>query len=135
MCETITHGAVSVNENLWQCHRWLLALPEATEKRQPWRMEIVEFAEITRRVRRRNAGDLFRPTLCIPEKTHLVVLEGAPAVSVEELRPIVLAWARDKAGPTAEFLVAWPEKDGFRIGRRADGKLEEQVFHWDASLQ
>ncbi|MBA4147480.1 MAG: hypothetical protein H0X66_05140 [Verrucomicrobia bacterium] len=92
-------------------------------------MTIDDFASITRRIIERDGFDGYLPTLCLPSRRHIAVLEGVPDEQQKEIRRIALAWAADKAKADEEFLLAFKEDaDHFRVIRRFRGQDEEQVF-------
>jgi len=92
-------------------------------------MTIEDFAEITQRVIRKDGFDGFMPTLCLPERKHITVLEGVPDEKQSEMRSISLALARRRADAQEEFLLAFREDDvSFRIIRSFRGKICERVF-------
>jgi hypothetical protein len=92
-------------------------------------VSIEDFAEITRRVIRKNGFDDFMPTLCLPEQKHITVLEGVPEGKRSEMRTISLELAQRRADRKEEFLLAFREDDSsFRIVRRFKGKIRERVF-------
>jgi hypothetical protein len=93
------------------------------------RLDIAAFAEITRRVIARDGFDSYLPTLCLPARKHISVLEGIPAKKLERVRDIALAWAEEKAGPDAEYFLAYKEDaDRFRIVHRHSAGREERLF-------
>jgi len=92
-------------------------------------MRLEDFAEITQRVIRKDGFDGFLPTLCLPERNHVAVLEGVPEEKRPEIRSISLAWARDQAAEQEEFLLALREDEAsFRVIRSYKGEIYERVF-------
>jgi len=92
-------------------------------------MCLEDFAEITQRIIRKDGFDDFLPTLCLPERQHIAVLEGVPEEKQQEIRSVSLAWARDKATGQEEFLIAFREdEESFRIIRSFRGEISERVF-------
>ncbi|MCO5052544.1 MAG: hypothetical protein M9920_09590 [Verrucomicrobiae bacterium] len=92
-------------------------------------MRLEDFAEITQRIIQKDGFDGFLPTLCLPERRHITVLEGVPDEKQPELRSISLAWAKDKATGEEEFLLAFREDSvSFRVIRSFRGELDERVF-------
>jgi hypothetical protein len=92
-------------------------------------MRLEDFAETTQRVIRKDGFDGFLPTLCLPERDHIAVLEGVPEEKQPHIRSISLAWARDKATDQEEFLLAFREDDAsFRVIRSYRGEISERVF-------
>ncbi len=99
----------------------------------PRTMTLDEFAELTRRIVRRDGFDGFAPTACFPERAEVRVLDGLPhGVDVEEA---ARSWALEKADSTEEVLVAFrvgPER--FKIIRRAEGCFENKTFDVEATV-
>ena len=92
-------------------------------------MHLEDFAEITQRVIQKDGFDGFLPTLCLPERQHITVLEGVPEDRQPEIRSVSLAWARDKATEQEEFLLAFREDEAsFRVIRSYRGEISERVF-------
>jgi hypothetical protein len=92
-------------------------------------LDIAAFAEITRRVIARDGFDGYLPTLCLPGRNHITVLEGIPEEKLEHVRDIAIDWAAEKAGPDEEFFLAYKEDaGGFRVVHRFTGGTEERLF-------
>lgn len=92
-------------------------------------MRLEDFAKITQRIIQKDGFDGFLPTLCLPERQHITVLEGVPEEKQPEIRSISLAWAKDKATGQEEFLLAFREGGvSFRVIRSFRGELDERVF-------
>ena len=91
--------------------------------------DIAAFAEITRRVISKDGFDGYLPTLCLPERKHITVLEGIPPEKLGCVREIAIEWAAKKAGPDGEFFLAYKEDaERFRIVHRFNGGTEERLF-------
>ena len=92
-------------------------------------MNISEFASMTRRVIQRDGIDGYLPTLCIPRRRLVSVLEGAPDASMEETKRAALDWANNKTEPGEDYFLAFKESaTSFRIVHRHDGNVEEESF-------
>ncbi len=119
-------GASRFAQSKYERHRRLAPVADLSVRR---RMTIDDFASITRRIIERDGFDGYLPTLCLPSRRHIAVLEGVPDEQQKEIRRIALAWAADKAKADEEFLLAFKEDaDHFRVIRRFRGQDEEQVF-------
>lgn len=69
------------------------------------------------------------PTLCLPEQSKVMALEGIPKEEESNLRQISLDWAIQCAKDEEEFLVAFREgPEHFRIIRRFQGALSEALY-------
>ena len=92
-------------------------------------MEIAAFAEITYHVLKETPLEKYIPTLCLPERSQILALEGVPESEETRIREIAVDWAQSTAKGEEEFLVAFRDGDGyFRIIRRSDGKLQEALY-------
>ncbi len=92
-------------------------------------LDIAAFAEITRRVIEKDGFDGYLPTLCVPARKHMSVLEGIPIEKLGQLRDIALSWAERKAGADVEFFLAYKEDaERFRIVHRFSDGTEERLF-------
>ena len=98
--------------------------------RRPTALET--FAEITRRVIRKDGFEGSLPTVLLPARREVRVLEGIPAdVAHEEA---ALRWADGTAQPGEEYLVAFKVSPSqFKVVRRAGGVREEGLFDLDAA--
>jgi hypothetical protein len=89
-------------------------------------MTVEEFAEITRRVISRDGFATYQPTVCIPGRRPVLVIEGVPPVP--DLETALLEWCRDNAGEE-ECLVAFKVSDqAFKVVRRDGETVESDVF-------
>jgi hypothetical protein len=92
-------------------------------------LDIAAFAEITRRVIARDGFDGYLPTLCLPGRKHITVLEGIPPEKLEHVRDIAIKWAAEKANPDEEFFLAYKEDaEQFRVVHRFSDGTEERLF-------
>jgi hypothetical protein len=92
-------------------------------------MEITAFAEMTYEVLKETPLDRYIPTLCLPERGHILALQGVPDEEEARLREIALEWAEATAKTGEEFLVAFRDGDGyFRVIRRAEGAIKEALY-------
>lgn len=92
-------------------------------------MELAAFAEITFQVLKDTPLEKYMPTLCLPERSQILALQGVPASEEPRIREIALDWAQSTAKEEEEFLVAFRDGDGyFRVIRRSDGKLQEALY-------
>ena len=92
-------------------------------------MSIEQFAEITRKVIARDGFDGFLPTLCLPVRRHIAVLEGAPTDSGADMRSIALKWVSEKISSDEEYLIAIKESsESFLIIRHVGLKTEEKLY-------
>ena len=78
-------------------------------------LDIAAFAEITRRVIARDGFDGYLPTVCVPARKHISVLESIPPEKLDHVREIAISWAEKKAKPDEEYFLAYKEgADSFR---------------------
>lgn len=93
------------------------------------KLDMQGFAEITQRVIARDGFDRYLPTLCLPERQHLAVLEGVPEEKQSEIRTIAISWANKKANATEEYFLAYKQdSERFRIIHRHAEGVEEDAF-------
>ncbi len=84
-----------------------------------------DFAAITQRVIADQGFEEFQPTACFPSRRDIRALAGVPAD--EDIRKIVIEWAKEIADLDEEFLVAFKTSDNtFRVVR-IQGTLEEEA--------
>lgn len=92
-------------------------------------MRLEDFAEITLRAIHKDGFHGFLPTLCLPERQHIAVLEGVPEQKQIDIRAVSLTWAKERATEQEEFLLAFREDDvSFRVIRSFRGEISERVF-------
>jgi len=92
-------------------------------------MNIQEFAEMTNRIIARDGFDNYLPTLCIPMKRYITVLEGVPEDEQIHIREIALEWAEEKTEPSEEYFLVYKENsESFRIIHQYEGGTEEKSF-------
>lgn len=92
-------------------------------------MDIDDFAKITQRIIANKGFDDYLPTLCLPERQHVMVLEGIPMEKLLHIREIALTWADEKAKPGEEYFLAYKEDTNrFRIVHRHDNGTEENCY-------
>jgi len=92
-------------------------------------LNISGFAEITRRVIARDGFDGYLPTLCLPERKNIKVLEGIPESNFDEMRAIALEWADEAANHDEEYFLAYKEdSERFRVLHRDAEGTEEESF-------
>ncbi len=84
-----------------------------------------DFAAITQRVVAEQGFQEFQPTACFPSRRELRALAGVPAD--EDIRKIVIEWAKGIADPDEEFLVAFKTSDNTFKVVRLEGTLEEEA--------
>ena len=92
-------------------------------------MDIPAFAEITYSVLKDTPLKDYIPTLCLPERSAILALQGIPEEEEPRIRDIALDWAESTATEGEEYLVAYRDGDGyFRIIRRHEGLLKEALY-------
>jgi len=85
--------------------------------------------EITRGIIQEQGLAGFLPTLCLPKRQELAVLQGIPQDQEADVRTIALDWAKGKVDGNEEFLLAFREgASGFRVLRCLNGKISEELF-------
>lgn len=88
-------------------------------------MTLSDFAAITQRVIADQGFEEFQPTACFPSRRDVRALAGVPVD--EDVRTIVIEWAKGIAEPGEEFLVAFKTSHNtFKVVRLA-GPLEEEA--------
>ena len=91
-------------------------------------MDIEEFAKITHSIIAKDGFDDFLPTLCIPERREISVLEGAPE-DFNNIKEKSLIWSEDKTNPEEEYLLAIKTNENeFTIIKRQYNAMTEMVF-------
>jgi hypothetical protein len=99
-------------------------------------LDIAGFAEIIRRVIARDGLDDYLPTLCVPARKHISVLENIPPEKLERVREIAMTWAEKKAKPDQEYFLAYKEDaDRFRVVHRFSDGTEERLFSAHPALE
>ncbi len=99
-------------------------------------LDIAAFAEITRRVIARDGFDGYLPTVCVPARKHISVLESIPPEKLDHVREIAIAWAEKKAKPDEEYFLAYKEgADSFRVVHHFSGGAEERLFSAHTTLE
>jgi hypothetical protein len=98
--------------------------------------DIAAFAEITRRVIARDGFDGYLPTICVPARKYISVLEGIPPDKLDHVREIAIAWAEKKAKPEEDYFLAYKEDDDrFRVVHHFSGGAEERLFSAHPALE
>lgn len=91
-----------------------------------------DFAAITQRVVAEQGFDEFQPTACFPSRRDIRALAGVP--EDEDVRTIVIDWARGIADPGEEFLVAFKTSHNtFKVVRLEGAVQEEADFQVEAA--
>jgi hypothetical protein len=85
------------------------------------------FLQATRRTIRQSGLDSFMPTLLLPDREHLAVLEGIP--QGEDQAAIARKWATAQAGSGNPYMLAFRvDETHFSIVRFIGGVLSEDVY-------
>lgn len=87
---------------------------------------IDHFVNMTRRIIVQDGLDEYLPTLLMPARRDVRVLEGIPqAVDVEA---VSVEWAERTASPTEDFLLAFRSgQAGFKVVARINGERHESL--------
>ena len=87
---------------------------------------IDQFIAMTRRIIAEDGFEGYLPTLLIPSRKDIRVLEGVPGE--EDLEKVVAGWAARIAGPDEDFLAAFKFDDThFKVLARLDGRSSSVV--------
>lgn len=87
---------------------------------------IDQFIAMTRRIIAKNGFEGYLPTLLLPSRKDIRVLEGVP--SEEDLERVVARWAARISGPEEDSLAAFKADDThFKVLARLDGKNSSVV--------
>src|SRR5262245_40382618 len=93
------------------------------------RLDIQAFAAITRRVIAKNGFAAYMPTLCLPTRERIVVLEGIPKKESGRMREIATSWAERMATQNEDYFLAYKEDSRrFRVVHRHRGRTQEECF-------
>ena len=88
------------------------------------------FVAMTQRIIAKDGFDGYLPTLVLPARRHVAVLEGVPDhVDVEAA---ARRWAEDKAGPDDFQLAYKVDARHFKAVERVAGEIEERVVAVEA---
>ena len=89
-------------------------------------MTIVGFIAMTRRIIAKDGFDGYLPTLVLPERRHVTVLEGMPPdVDTEAASR---KWASSKVGESEDYFLAFKIDPGqFKVVARLEGVEQERV--------
>jgi hypothetical protein len=89
-------------------------------------MTIEDFIAMTRRIVARDGFDGYLPTLVLPGRRHVAVLEGVPPeVDVETAAK---KWAAEKCEPGEDYFLAFKlDSAHFKVIARSDGREEVRV--------
>lgn len=89
-------------------------------------MTIEDFIAMTRRIIAKDGFDDYLPTLVLPARRHISVLEGIPSKVDVELA--ARRWAEREAKPDEDFFLAFKVDAGnFKVVVRSNGSVTERL--------
>ncbi|MFD0739653.1 hypothetical protein ACFQZQ_10220 [Lysobacter koreensis] len=92
---------------------------------------IRSFIAITDQVIREDGLDCYLPTLLVPARDHVMVLEGVPAGIDQE--GFAQEWAAEHVAPGESFLLAFRvDEEHYKVVSSMDGLLQHQTLPADA---
>jgi hypothetical protein len=93
---------------------------------RPGTMTIDDFIAMTRRIIAEDGFEEYSPTLVLPERRHVTVLEGMP--SDVDPEAVSRKWATSKAGENEDYFLAFKiDPVQFKVVARLGGVEQERV--------
>lgn len=87
---------------------------------------IDQFIAMTQRIIARDGFDGYLPTLLLPNRKDVRVLEGVP--SEENIDTVVANWVNRTANAGEDFIAAYKiDSNHFKVVSRIEGKTEERI--------